>query len=203
MRARSAAVVTLTLLLAASCSPGRSHKPASATTTTSSSVVTTSTSSAPATTVPFDGSTRATSSPGDTSSTAYLRTVSVTHDGAIDRVTFEFEGNRHPGLALEYVDHPVADGSGAAVPVRGGATLKVRFEPASTSDLTGESPRRVYNGPDHVTGTSTAVTEVVEGGDFEGVLTWFIGVATRAPFRIVPAPSTSARVTIELAAPVS
>jgi hypothetical protein len=202
MRVRVAVLLTLPLLLAPSCSSGKSHKATGRTTTTvTSSPAPTSTSTTSATTIPFAGSTEATSSTGTTSTTAFLRTVTITHIGGIDRVTFQFEGGSHPTASLAYVDHPAADGSGAPVQVKGGAALKVRFEPASTTDLSGENPRRVYTGPDRVTGGSKAVTEVVKGGDFEGVLTWFIGVRATTPFRIVLVPSAPAQVTIELAAP--
>lgn len=113
------------------------------------------------------------------------------HPG-FDRVVFEFRAAL-PGFDVRYVDPPiVADGSGEPVPVEGSAFLQVRMEPASGFDLDAGVP--VFTGPDRIGGASAgtaAVREVVRTGDFEAVLTWVVGIGSRAGFRVttLPAPS--------------
>jgi hypothetical protein len=113
------------------------------------------------------------------------------HPG-FDRVVFQFRAAL-PGFDVRYVDPPiVADGSGEPVAVEGSAFLQVRMEPASGFDLDAGTP--VFTGPDRISGASAgtaAVREVVRSGDFEAVLTWVVGVRTRAGFRVstLPAPS--------------
>ena len=46
-------------------------------------------------------------------------------------------------------------------------------------------------------GSTNDVTEVVKAGDFEGVLTWVIGVRTRTPFRVTTL-SAPTRVVVDL-----
>ncbi|HYX44962.1 MAG TPA: peptidoglycan-binding domain-containing protein [Acidimicrobiales bacterium] len=113
------------------------------------------------------------------------------HSG-FDRVVFEFRAAL-PGYDVRYVEPPiVADGSGEPVPVDGSAFLQVRMEPASGFDLDAGVP--VFTGPDQIDGASAGtavVREAVRTGDFEAVLTWVVGVGSRAGFRVttLPAPS--------------
>ena len=113
------------------------------------------------------------------------------HPG-FDRVVFEFRAGL-PGFAVGYVEPPIlADGSGEPVTVRGPAFLQVRMEPASGFDLDAGVP--VFTGPDRISGAgagTTTVGEVVRTGDFEAVLTWVVGLRSRAGFRVttLPAPS--------------
>lgn len=113
------------------------------------------------------------------------------HPG-FDRVVFEFRATL-PGFDVRYVDPPIlADGSGEPVPVEGAAFLRVRMEPASGFDFDAGTPS--YTGPDRIGGDSagtSAVREVVRSGDFEAVLTWVIGVAGRAGFRVSTLSSPS------------
>ena len=205
MRARWIVLLALSCGVVPACSSGASHQAARGVTTSTtarrSSATTTSSSSAAPTTVAFDGSTSTATSPATATSTALLRSIRVTRGNGVDRVTFQFDGTGRPAASAGYVDRPVADGSGAAVAVQGTASIKVRFEPSAMTDLRGERPVTTYTGPDRVTGDSRAVTEVVKGGDFEGVVTWFVGVRRKAPFRIQVVTSTPSQLTIELAAP--
>ena len=113
------------------------------------------------------------------------------HPG-FDRLVFEFRA-AFPGFDVRYVEPPiVADGSGEPVAVEGNAFLQVRMEPASGFDLDAGVP--VFTGPDRITGASagtSAVREAARTGDFEAVLTWVVGVQSRAGVRVttLPAPS--------------
>jgi hypothetical protein len=121
---------------------------------------------------------------GEGAGRGLLKTVTATHAGDVDRVTFTFEGDL-PGYRVGYVERPITeDGSGEEVTVDGGAVLGVRFEPASGFDLSGEG-RQVFTGPTRLDLATTAVLDVVRTGDFEAVLQWVIGVDTAGtPFRV-------------------
>lgn len=133
---------------------------------------------------------------GDAPTTrGYLAAVRVAaHDG-FDRVVFEFE-DALPGYRVATTKRPVTeDGSGDTVEVKGDALLEVRFENAGMARIEGERVVPVYKGDKRVTTKGELVLEVVDAGDFEGVVTWVVGlqdepaavrVSTLAsPFRLV------------------
>jgi hypothetical protein len=157
-------VVAVAGLLFVACSSGDDEE--SSTGPTGTHVTTTVVSSS---TTAFTGQITPVSTLGS-QPTRVLRDVRVgAHDG-FDRVVFEFESTV-PGYAVRYIDRPVTeDASGREVAVAGDAVLGVRFEPAHGGDLT------------RVAGPRGAVNEVVRTGDFEAVLSWAIGVKTKAPF---------------------
>jgi hypothetical protein len=179
----SAVVVVLAMSLGACSSGDDDASPTTTSTTTSTSEATTSTSVAP-----FPGTTDDQSADGPATSTAHLRFLSVTHEAGIDRVIFQFLGGATPDVHASYVEHPTQDGSGNPVDVDGDAFLVVQFEPSSVVDLTGETPKRTDDGRDRVTGEGADVVEVVRAGDYEGVLTWAIGLKKKDPFviRVIP-----------------
>lgn len=99
-----------------------------------------------------------------------------------ERVVFQLDGGV-PGYWVRYVPRPVtADGSGAPVAVDGVAILEVTLADATGHDDSGRSVTRT---PDRFRppGT-TAIREIVRTGDFEGRVTWAIGLATQVPFRV-------------------
>lgn len=128
-----------------------------------------------------------------------LKAVRAASQPGFDRVVFEFEGAL-PGYAVSYVNKPVtSDGSGEPVEVKGDSVLQVRMEPASGADLSGENLRMTYTGPNRITPSTEAVTEVVRTGDFEAVLTWVIGVEGKPGFRVDTASGPN-RLIVEVAA---
>ncbi|RFU22466.1 AMIN-like domain-containing (lipo)protein [Geodermatophilus marinus] len=107
------------------------------------------------------------------------------HDG-FDRFVLEFERDALPGYRVEYVEPPVTeDPSGREVALAGRAVLRVQAAPASGVDLSGDEPRTTYpdrgvvNVPD-----GEVLLEAVQTGDFEGVLTWHLGLEERVPFGV-------------------
>jgi hypothetical protein len=184
MRAARLALLVPALLLAGCSSSGSDgdDQPRRTTTTTAAAPTTTTTSS----TVPFDGTTATKSIPVGRQDTALLRTIDVSSSTAGDSVTFNFLGNGLPKVDVSYVSEAVADGSGQRIRVGGDAILKVRFEPAGTEDLRGERPVPVYQGGDRIPGEGTGVVEVVKGGSFEGVVTFYVGVRGKRAFRLEP-----------------
>ena len=134
---------------------------------------------------------------------AYLTAVRVAAtDGGGSRVVFEFAPGV-PGYVIDYIQRPVTeDGSGDEVTVEGAAVLQVRMENASGARLEGEKVVRTYTGPDRVpaTGTGGVVTEAVDTGDFEGQITWAVGLRQKAPAITVTALSGPSRLVIDVPA---
>lgn len=118
--------------------------------------------------------------------TALLDAVRVARHEGFDRVVFQFRDHL-PGYQVRYEDKPVrSDGPGEIVPLEGGFALVVRMEPASGVDLNGSEPTgyvETYTGPKRIDDGTPEITEVVETGDYEAVLTWAIGTADRVDFR--------------------
>jgi hypothetical protein len=95
-----------------------------------------------------------------------------------DRVVFEFHGRLPENIRVEYVPRLIADGSGAVIPVRGNAILKLTVFPASAHSENGNAtvPGRIsYNLP--------VVTEIVRSCDFEAVVSYGIGLSHKTEFR--------------------
>jgi len=97
-----------------------------------------------------------------------------------DRLVFDVEGPA-PGFHVRYVDQLIEDGSGRPIPLRGRAVVEITLRPAAAHRDDGR-PTRLGPLPD-VTGFA-AFRQIAEAGDFEGVLTWGIGVAARTGLRV-------------------
>lgn len=161
--------------------------PGSSTSSSTPPDETTTSTSFTATSLPATGSAPATR--------AYVADVRVaSHDG-FDRVVFEFE-DALPGYRVATTTRPVTeDGSGRTIEIEGDALLEVRFENAAMARIEGEKVVPVYEGPRRVTTEGELVQELVDAGDFEGIVTWVVGLdddpaAVRvstltAPFRLV------------------
>jgi hypothetical protein len=119
--------------------------------------------------------------------TMYLTDVSLDAGGCSDRVTFEFEKQApEPGFDVSYQPANVAkfeDASGNPVAVAGAAFLVVKLTPAMTAKVEGDHVTPTYTGPRRLTvGDDSIVRDVVKTGDFEGVVTWVIGLDKRRRF---------------------
>jgi hypothetical protein len=91
---------------------------------------------------------------------------------------------------VRYVPLVYADGSGAPVPVRGAADLKIvlrapAYDQNGNATFAPASPREVVN----VAGFST-FRQVAWAGSFEGYTTLALGVRARLPFRVLTLPGT-------------
>jgi len=167
-------LLLLPLLLLTAC-PDDDATVSTDETTTSSS--TTTTTALVATPLPASGPTGTTR--------GYLKDVRVATQAGFDRVVFEFE-DALPGYEVSTVEGPVhEDGSGDEVKVDGEALLQVRFENAAMARIEGEKVVRVYTGPDRVRGGGTdVVVEAVDIGDFEGTVTWVVGLRRSGDVRV-------------------
>jgi hypothetical protein len=115
-----------------------------------------------------------------------LTNVHQVSDTCVDDVIFDFTatGTNPPGYSLTYGTPPFVDnGSGAPVTVAGKAFVVVTVKPGYGYDYVGG--KATYTGPKSLPiAHANHVTAIVETGDFEGVLTWVIGLDAKRPFRV-------------------
>jgi hypothetical protein len=99
-----------------------------------------------------------------------------------DRIVFQFE-NGLPAYRIEYVEPPIlGEFSGEPVAIAGDAFLRARFSDGAAHDpFTGD---RTYLGPLELVPGLPELKEAEITGDFEGVLTWVLGLAEASDFRI-------------------
>ena len=101
-------------------------------------------------------------------------------------MTFSFtvKADAPPSCAVSYQGGPFSQtGSGAPVNVAGSAFVVVRCSPAYGYDF--ETGTTTYTGPKSIAPNGTHhVRNVVETGDFEGVVTWVIGLDAQRPFLV-------------------
>jgi len=129
----------------------------------------------------------ATSGAATPPTSSLLTAVGVFAQSGHDQVVFQFS-NVVPGYTITSVSEPIlADPSDKVVPVEGDAFVKVTMRPASGVDLTEPDAPRTYTGPTTITLDGKAVVQVVEVGDFEGVLTWAVGLTEPVPYVAVTA----------------
>ncbi len=122
------------------------------------------------------------------------------HD-CYDRLVLDLRGGSSAGFHVSYVDAVYADGSGALVPLRGGARLQIVVH-ASSYDVNGQrtytpaNPRELAN----VAGYQT-FRQVADAGSFEGQTTVGLGVRARLPFRafVLAGPDGGSRLVVDVA----
>lgn len=109
--------------------------------------------------------------------------VRTAHRPGYDRVIFDLGGAGTPGWHVEYTTHPVYEGSGDPVALRGDVFLSVVLRGLGLPYDTGLAPfgsdttRLPGNGAE-------GVAEIAPGGVFEGEQQAFIGLTgTKRPFR--------------------
>ena len=114
--------------------------------------------------------------------TALLRAVRLgvhMEEGGWDRIVFEFADALPPGT-VAYVPTAAACGSGAPVAVRGGAILAVRFRQAAAHTDAGQ-PTIAHT---IVPSAGQTILEARQTCDFEGEVTWVLGVSGRQRFKV-------------------
>jgi hypothetical protein len=128
--------------------------------------------------------------------TSTLVAIRAAHHPAFDRVVFEFSGPVPAQRDVGYVPELIGDPSGLPVLVAGDAILQVRMAPARGHDDNGN----VTYGPTRRTYALPNVIPVVNSGDFEGVLTFGIGLAQRTGVTVFTLTNPS-RVVVDIATP--
>jgi hypothetical protein len=121
-------------------------------------------------------------------------------DSCVDHVVFEFTSKTSdpPSYTITYGTPPFAqDGSGKRVAIKGSAFIVVKVSPGYGYDF--QNGRPTYTGKKHITPAgANHVQEIVETGDFEGVLTWVIGLDSKRAFTVeaTGSPRTQLVVTV-------
>lgn len=107
-----------------------------------------------------------------------LVAVRAAHHTGFDRVVFQFRGGL-PARGARYVNRLIADGSGNTVRIAGRAILQVLFDNARSHTDSG-SPTV----PERTAYALPNVMTTVRSGDFEGVVTYGLGLAKRTSFHV-------------------
>ena len=111
--------------------------------------------------------------------------------GEVDRITFRFNPesaapDEAPLHFINFSDELITDGEGRTVKAEGEAFVVVSFQ-ARGVDLSGEQPVEIYTGPKRFTPRYGVLREVVHLGDFEGQVSWGLGLSRNACFRLIAA----------------
>jgi hypothetical protein len=135
--------------------------------------------------------------------TRLLTDVRVGVHGCYERVTFELKPRAGDpdgpvGWKAAYEPGPITeDASGKTVPVKGAAYLVIHFN-AQGADLTKANAPDTYTGPTSIEAAgATRIQQVRRTGDFEGVLTWVIGLDRKRPFHVT-SQDNPARVIVDV-----
>lgn len=167
----------------ASTAPTSSPSPSTSATTGTASP--TSSASPTATSVPAGFSLDAVSSPRYPDLGGDLGAIGVVRVGrhtGYDRVVWQFPEGGRPSFQVQYVDQPIADGSGDVVDVPGDAFLEVLISAVGIPSAT--APRPGNASAASLAGTVITQARPVYGG-FEAVGQSFVGVRDRErPFRV-------------------
>jgi hypothetical protein len=133
---------------------------------------------------------------------APLTAVRVGRHSCFDRVVFALAGPA-AGYRVEYVDQVFQDGSGAVLPVPGGARLLVNvnhpaYDGAGRPTL---APAPTAGGQVADVRGFRTLRSVVYGSSFEGATTFGVGVRARLPFRVtvLDGPGSGSRVLLDVA----
>jgi hypothetical protein len=122
-------------------------------------------------------------------------TVRAGRTSCWDRIVFEVDGPV-AGYSVRYVGQVVQDGSGAVLPVPGGARLQVQLNHPAYDD----AGRPTLGPVPSVRGFQT-LRSVVSGGSFEGYTTFGVGTRARLPFRVftLAGPGDHSRIVLDVA----
>jgi hypothetical protein len=177
---RALATAALLLIVLTACGGGSTKT--SATKSTTSTAAGASSSSSPETTTKSTGGSTTPVSVAATHPTAHLVAVRAARQDTVDRVVFEFS-EQVPGYKVASGKKPIVGTSGKEVPLAGAAALVVHMEAATGFNL--DTGKPTYSGPQRLQPAGTrAVDDVAQVEDFEGVLSWAVGVNAEIPFRV-------------------
>jgi hypothetical protein len=121
-----------------------------------------------------------------------LTGVRAAHQPGFDRVVFDFYGGLPSASSARYVDALLGDASGLPVYVAGRAILQVTFRDARGHKLDGTD-----TSPNRTAFPLPNVLTVVQSGDFEGVVTYGIGLAAKQSYRVFTLSNPS-RVVVDI-----
>jgi hypothetical protein len=119
--------------------------------------------------------------PREVPGAAVLRDVRTGDQQTFDRVVFEIEGPKLPSHDVKYVQRPVHCGSGEPVQVDGSAFLQVRLSPARAHTEAGGTTVTTLQRKVRL----PVVREIRATCDFEGEVTWVLGLTARKEFHVM------------------
>jgi hypothetical protein len=180
------------LAVLAGCGGAPAGSPGPATSATSAPPAATASSTPAGSTAQLDGTSRACAQPG-----SYLTAVRTGKHGGYDRVVFQFSGGL-PSVRAERVTTVYQDPKGTPVPLAGKSRLHVVFRGASA--LCPRPAHRTWAGPPVLAPRYPQLLMVKEAGDFEGYLSFGIGLAARGGYRVSSLTSPD-RVVIDFSHP--
>lgn len=157
-------------------SPGAAKSPAPASSTPAPRTTAPSPSPTDKPTVTPGGTSRACSQPG-----SYLTSVRVGEHDGYDRVVFQFSGGL-PAVTANRVPAVYADPRGTPVPLAGQSYLHVVFHGASAVCQQRQQP--TWTGPSVLTPYYPQLLVVSAAGDFEGYLSFGIGLAAQGSYHV-------------------
>ncbi len=137
----------------------------------------------------FDGTRGRWEGTGSGGGTGILVDVNTGRHDGFDRIVFDF-GGALPGYSVEQFAQPVTEpgiepfsecGSGRPVEIAGASFLVVRFSPAAAHDVdTGEPAFELRE----LTPGLPMLLEAQSTCDFEGEVTWVVGLSEETDFRV-------------------
>ena len=110
--------------------------------------------------------------------TALLKGVTIRQADRLEAIAFEFDGPV-PGYKVEYAASAAQCGSGQPVTVSGAGMIVVRLSPAAAHDASGKSTGATASVPG-----MTDLTEAKQTCDFEGVVSYAVGVKAKGAFEV-------------------
>lgn len=117
---------------------------------------------------------------GDRLSPGTLGSATTTDFGSYSSVSFFFI-EVVPDFNVQYVDEPIACGSGEPLDIEGTTFLQVRFTPSRAHNEDGDT---TYSLPDDFGASLPAIVEIQQSCDFEGELTFVFGLDEQADFKV-------------------
>lgn len=111
----------------------------------------------------------------------YLTAVRTGEHSGYDRVVFQFS-KELPGYTVGRVQAVYSDPKGSPVPLAGQSYLRVVFH--GTSAVCPQPPHPIYTGPAVLTPYYPELLTVSAAGDFEGVLSFGIGLAAQGGYHV-------------------
>ena len=111
----------------------------------------------------------------------YLTAVRTGQHAGYDRVVFQFSGGL-PAVTAERVTAVYADPKGTKIPLPGQSSLRVVFRGASANCP--QPAHRTWTGPSVATPRYPQLLAVEAAGDFEGHLSFGLGLVARGPYHV-------------------
>jgi hypothetical protein len=118
---------------------------------------------------------------GGASEVAHLTDIRHAEHRGYDRVVFEFDQGV-PAYTIESAQPPFTeDPSGLPLDVEGSSFVRIVFNGGTRQGDDGQS---TYDGPLAMHAGLPAVVDIVSGGDFEAVSTWYLGLSETSCLRV-------------------